>query len=46
METKHVYTEAISTQDQIEELKHILSDMIGVSNVDIDGAKGGYYDYV
>ena len=40
METKHVYTEAISTQDQIEELKHLLSNMIGVSEVDIDGAKG------
>lgn len=40
METKHVYTETISSQDQIEELKHILSDMIGVSEVDIDGAKG------
>ena len=41
METKHVYTETISTQDQIEELKHLLSNMIGVSEVDIDGAKGG-----
>ena len=40
METKHVYTETISTQDQIEELKHLLSNMIGVSEVDIDGAKG------
>ena len=40
METKHVYTETMSTQDQIEELKHLLSNMIGVSEVDIDGAKG------
>ncbi|CAM3191596.1 putative copper chaperone CsoZ [Staphylococcus argensis] len=40
METKHVYTEAISTQDQIDELKHILSHMIGVSEVEINGKKG------